>query len=46
MVLPTVQFDSFDTPVATKLQPVFDALWNAAGWPRCMDYNDSGDWVG
>jgi hypothetical protein len=34
MVLPTVQFDSFDTPVATKLQPVFDALWNAAGWPR------------
>ena len=46
MVLPIVQFDSFDLPVATKLQPVFDALWNGAGWPRCMGYSDAGDWVG
>jgi hypothetical protein len=43
MVLPVVQFDAFDLPVASTIRPIFDALWNAAGWPRCKDYTDSGD---
>ncbi len=28
------------------LHPVFDSIWNASGFPRCMNYNDQGDWVG
>jgi hypothetical protein len=29
---------------AVILKPAFDALWNAAGWPRCTYYDEDGQW--
>jgi hypothetical protein len=26
------------------LRPLFDMVWNAAGWPSCMDYDQEGKW--
>jgi len=26
------------------MKPVFDACWNASGWPRSMNYDESGKW--
>jgi hypothetical protein len=28
------------------LQPAFDAIWNASGFPRSLNYNESGKWIG
>jgi hypothetical protein len=26
------------------MRPVFYSVWNAAGWPRSMNYDDAGNW--
>jgi hypothetical protein len=26
------------------IRPVFDSIWNAAGWPRSMNYDEAGEW--
>ena len=49
VMLPDVLVDDLkvDTAkMAAYLRPVFDALWNAAGWPRSLDYDDRGQWTG
>lgn len=28
------------------MRPLFDATWNAAGWPRSMSYDEAGGWKG
>ncbi len=28
------------------LRPIFDTVWNSAGWPRSMNYDEEGNWVG
>lgn len=33
---------TLDAVAATVMQPILDALWNAAGLPRCQLYNDAG----
>jgi hypothetical protein len=45
MVLPIVQFDSFDVPIESTIRPIFDALWNAARDGPTKDYTDSGDLI-
>jgi hypothetical protein len=27
------------------MRPVFDAIWNAAGFARSLNYNNDGKWV-
>jgi hypothetical protein len=47
LLLPDVLIASFPsdaTEVSVLLQPAFDALWQAAGFPRALDYADSGEW--
>jgi hypothetical protein len=46
LLIPSVRIDSYDIDARRVLRPVFDGLWLAAGWPRSMDYNDAGEWVG
>ncbi len=31
--------------VAKVLRPCFDALWNAAGYPRSLSYDQAGEWA-
>lgn len=42
LILPEVQIDDFACDVAAALRPIFDAVWNAAGWDRCRTYDASG----
>lgn len=42
LILPEVLVDDFGSDWNRVMQPVFDALWNAAGWPRCWYYTEDG----
>lgn len=45
LVLPEIVIDSFDVDPAQVLKPAFDAIWNASGWPKSLNYDDSGNWL-
>ncbi len=44
LLLPDVLLDSYECEVASELRPAFDALWNAAGFPRSRSYDEAGGW--
>lgn len=43
--IPEVVVEDFDCDPAKTMKPVFDAIWNAAGLPRSMNYDESGNWI-
>lgn len=45
LVIPPVEVDSFDVDFATALRPVFNRLWNAAGFSRSENYHADGSRV-
>lgn len=46
LVLPEIVIENFEIDPAEIMRPIFDATWNAAGWPRSMCYDDEGNWTG
>jgi hypothetical protein len=46
LLLPEALVEDLDTDAATVLRPVFDSLWNAAGWPGSINFDAEGKWVG
>jgi hypothetical protein len=38
----TIEDEISDWP--RTLRPLFDMVWNSAGWPGCMDYDQDGKW--
>jgi hypothetical protein len=40
--LPPVVMNSYAEAIAEVLRPMFDALWNAGGWPVCNLYTANG----
>jgi hypothetical protein len=42
--LPDVLLEDFSTPPDVVLKPIFDAFWQAAGFPACQHYNKQGRW--
>jgi hypothetical protein len=47
LILPEVLIDKYpdsNDEMSQDLKPIFDAIWNAAGWPRSMNYNENGIW--
>lgn len=38
--------EDYESKAADILRPAFDAVWQAAGWPRSMNYDENGKWVG
>jgi hypothetical protein len=44
LVLPEVLIDSFDCDPAEVMKPIFDTVWNAAGWKGSMHYDAAGKW--
>jgi hypothetical protein len=46
MLLPEVIVDDYGLPgdYVRALRPIFDALWNAAGFAKCTYYSPNGDW--
>jgi hypothetical protein len=45
LLIPEVMIESFDCKPAQVMKPIFDAIWNAAGWPRSLNYNENGEWA-
>ena len=45
LLLPEVIIDRYEIEPDKVLRPIFDALWNASGYPRCRNYNEHGKWV-
>ena len=44
VLLPDVIIDSLDVDVPQEMKPVFDAVWNACGFPRSFNYDKDGKW--
>jgi hypothetical protein len=38
--------ESYGEPAPEIMRPILDSVWNAAGWPRSMNYHDNGRWAG
>ena len=39
-----VLIEDYEIEAAKAMRPVFDMVWNAAGWPKSLNYNDEGKW--
>ncbi len=45
LIVPEVLLEDYGLNLKQMLKPAFYAVWNAAGWPRSMNYNEAGEWV-
>lgn len=45
LILPEIIVENFECNPSEVMKPIFDAIWNAAGWPRSMNYDENGDRV-
>ncbi|MCD6290722.1 MAG: ATP-binding protein, partial [Anaerolineae bacterium] len=46
LVVPEVLVEDHEVEPQRVMKPIFDAVWNAAGWPRSPYYDDQGNWIG
>ena len=46
--LPACMIENYgdETDYHRAVKPMFDTLWNAAGYPGCANFDDEGRWVG
>ncbi|MHA1938193.1 MAG: AlbA family DNA-binding domain-containing protein [Candidatus Thorarchaeota archaeon] len=44
LLIPEILLETFDAEAFDIMKPLFDAVWNAAGWERSMNYSESGKW--
>ena len=42
LILPDILIEDYDADVAQELRPIFDAIWQAGGWERCLNYDKEG----
>jgi hypothetical protein len=42
--LPEIYLEKLDDDLFQVLHPVFDAMWNAAGWAACQHYDEEGNY--
>lgn len=45
LLVPEEIIDSYDRAAEDILKPSFDAIWNATGWERSMNYDEQGCWL-
>ncbi len=46
LLVPEVMIENFDFEPSKVMKPIFDAVWNACGYPGSQNYDDSGNWRG
>jgi len=46
LLMPEVMVENFDFDPHKVMKPIFDAIWNACGYPGSKNYDDSGNWCG
>jgi hypothetical protein len=44
LIIPEILIDDLEHTPSTLARPLIDAVWNAAGWERSLDFNESGEW--
>ncbi len=44
LIVPEILVETFAFDPAEIMRPAFDAVWNAAGWERSMNYDEQGQW--
>ena len=44
LILPDVVIDKMDIDAPQEMKPIFDAVWNACGFSRSLNYNEDGKW--
>ncbi|MFZ4699281.1 MAG: helix-turn-helix domain-containing protein [Candidatus Methylumidiphilus sp.] len=44
IALPELIIEDLDISTETLLKPMFDLIWNAAGFPRSENYDENGKW--
>ena len=42
LLIPEIMLEDFEFDSSGILRPLFDAVWNAAGWSRSMNYDETG----
>jgi hypothetical protein len=45
LFLPDALVEDYAEESAISLRPAFDAMWQAAGWERCLLYDAQGQWI-
>jgi hypothetical protein len=45
LLLPDVLIGSCDSKAEKVLRPIFDAVWQSAGWDSCKNYDKNGNWA-
>jgi len=45
LLIPEVLLDSFDCQLGREMKGLFDRIWNAAGLPKCLHYDQEGNWT-
>jgi hypothetical protein len=46
LIIPEIMIEKFEINVDKPMGDIFDVVWNAAGWPASMNYDESGHWNG
>jgi Putative DNA-binding domain len=44
LLTPEIVVESYDVKASEILRPAFDAVWQACGYARCLNYDDQGNW--
>lgn len=44
LLVPEIVLESFEHQSSQTMRPAFDVVWNAAGWPGSMNYDEDGIW--
>lgn len=45
LFVPEVVIENYDVLAKDVLRPCFDSIWNACGFPRSLNYDETGNWV-
>jgi hypothetical protein len=45
LILPDILVEDYSTDASAALRPALDALWQAAGFPRSLNYDRDGKWT-
>lgn len=43
--LPEMIIETYDTKPQEILRPMFDKIWNACGFARSLNFDESGNWT-
>jgi hypothetical protein len=46
LIIPEIMIERFEIDVDKAMKDIFDVIWNAAGWPSSIHYDESGHWFG